>query len=155
MHAAGQPLVEPRARFGSAPAASAIAEGLQHIYDVQMKTKALEKLVKTYALSLPEATEDHPWGETVAKVHGKVFVFMGKPQDETKTYGFSVKLPESAVAVLEAPNAEPTGYGLGKSGWVSITFADGDEVDAGWVKSLVLESWRAVAPKRLSKAFDS
>jgi len=120
-----------------------------------MKIHTLEKLVKTYALSLPEATEDHPWGETVAKVHGKVFVFMGKPEDEPKKFGFSVKLPQSAVAVLEAENAEPTGYGLGRSGWVSITFSDGDAVDKDWVKALILESWRAVAPRRLVAAHSS
>jgi predicted DNA-binding protein (MmcQ/YjbR family) len=117
-----------------------------------MTIHALEKLVTTYAFSLPETTEDHPWGETVAKVRGKVFVFMGKPQDEPKKFGFSVKLPHSAIAVLEAPNAEPTGYGLGRHGWVSITFSDGDAVDEGWVKSLILESWRAVAPKKLVAA---
>ena len=117
-----------------------------------MKTAALEKLVKAYALSLPEATEDHPWGDTVAKVRGKVFVFMGRPEGESDRFGFSVKLPNSAVAVLELENAEPTGYGLGRSGWVSVIFDDGDAVDEGWVKSLILESWRAIAPKKLVKA---
>ena len=30
-----------------------------------------------HCLSLPEAVEDHPWGETVVKRGGKVFAFLG------------------------------------------------------------------------------
>ena len=33
--------------------------------------------VREFALSLPEAVEEHPWGEDVAKVRGKIFVFLG------------------------------------------------------------------------------
>ena len=118
-----------------------------------MKTAALEKLVLGYALSLPEATKDEPWeGDVVAKVRGKVFVFSGRPAP--RRWGFSVKLPNSAIAVLELPNAEPTGYGLGRHGWVSLTFDDGADVDAAFVRSLILESWKAVAPKKVVKAYE-
>lgn len=121
-----------------------------------MKLAAIEKLVLGYALSLPEATRDEPWeGDVVAKVRGKVFVFTGRPRDPPPRWGFSVKLPNSAIAVLELPNAEPTGYGLGRHGWISLTFAQGDEVDVDHVRSLILESWRAVAPKNLVKGYDA
>ena len=40
--------------------------------------KAEKRLVK-YALAFPEAWEDHPWGENVAKVRKKVFAFFGVP----------------------------------------------------------------------------
>ena len=46
-----------------------------------------------FALAYPGAWEDHPWGETVAKVKTKVFVFFGKP--EGGGLGLSVKLPQS------------------------------------------------------------
>jgi predicted DNA-binding protein (MmcQ/YjbR family) len=87
-------------------------------------------LVK-YALGKPEATEHHPWGETAIKVKGKVFLFLYR---DAKRLSLSTKLPgSSGVALL--PFAQPTGYGLGKAGWVSAAFED-----------------VAVAPKKLSAA---
>jgi hypothetical protein len=63
--------------------------------------------------------------------------------------GFSVKLPESGADVLDLPFTKPTGYGLGKSGWVTATFDPKDapplEILQGWIA----ESYRAVAPKKL------
>ncbi|MGH2727412.1 MAG: MmcQ/YjbR family DNA-binding protein, partial [Actinomycetota bacterium] len=52
--------------------------------------------VRAFALSLPEAYEDHPWGENVAKVKGKVFVFLGSGDaDPDHGPGMSVKLKDS------------------------------------------------------------
>ena len=104
-----------------------------------------------YALGLPEAFEDHPWGETVAKVNGKVFVFFGSGHGDT--YGMSVKLDESLEQALAVPGAAPTGYGLGKAGWVSVPFAEGTpplDVLKDWVE----ESYRRIAPKRLVRDLD-
>ncbi|MCB9764275.1 MAG: MmcQ/YjbR family DNA-binding protein [Alphaproteobacteria bacterium] len=106
-----------------------------------------------YALSLPEAWEDHPWDETVFKVRKKVFVFMGSPGDEG--LGFSVKLPDTFVDLLEEPFASPTGYGLGKAGWVSIRLRTGDEVTAEQALAWVEQSYRAVAPKTLARKLDA
>src|SRR6185436_9374507 len=100
--------------------------------------------ITRFALGLPGAAEDFPWGERVAKVNKKVFVFLGREPG-----GLSVKLPDSGLEVLALPGAEPTGYGLGKSGWVSIDYERaGVPVDVlcGWIE----ESHRAVAPKKLS-----
>ena len=65
-----------------------------------------------FALSLPEAWEDHPWGERVAKVRGKVFVFFGRDDSTLIT----VKLAESHGHASSLPGVEPTRYGLGRSG---------------------------------------
>lgn len=108
--------------------------------------------MRDYALALPGATEDFPWGERVVKVNKKVFVFLGKAEDEGGSFGFSVKLPESGEAALALPYAKPTGYGLGKSGWVSFSFAPRDQPDLAPLLAYVEESWRAVAPKKLVKA---
>lgn len=110
---------------------------------------AAYEALRLYGLTLPEATEDHPWGETALKVKGKVFVFMSLDE---KGLGLSTKLPESNALALELPFAKPTGYGLGKSGWVSarITDEDEDEVPTEMLKAWIEESYRAVAPKKLS-----
>ncbi|MEU1183358.1 MmcQ/YjbR family DNA-binding protein [Streptomyces sp. NPDC005820] len=47
--------------------------------------------VREFALGLPGATEEYPWGETVAKVNRKVFVFLGV-DDGSHPLGVTVKL---------------------------------------------------------------
>jgi len=75
--------------------------------------KAEKRLLK-YALAFPEAWEDHPWGENVAKVAKKVFVFLGTP--ESDDMAMCAKLPDSGDFALTFPFTEPAGYGLGKAG---------------------------------------
>ena len=112
----------------------------------------VRKRVREFALSLPGATEDFPWGECVAKVNGKVFVFLG-PDERTGPRLITVKLIESHGHALALPGAEPTGYGLGKSGWVNVPLhAEGATLDL--LRDLVEESYRIVAPKRLSAELD-
>src|SRR4051794_2596782 len=82
-------------------------------------------LLRRFALSMPGATEDHPWGETVAKIGGKVFVFLGTDPGTSGDLCFSVKLADSGKEALQLPFASPTGYGLGKHGWVTIKFPAG------------------------------
>src|SRR5688500_13862862 len=95
-----------------------------------------DKLLK-FALAMPEAVLDHPWGENVAKVKKKVFVFFGVPQKNE--FSMSVKLPRSGGAVLMSPFAKPTGYGLGKSGWVTLTFGPGDDPPLPLLQSWIVE----------------
>ncbi|MBA3376121.1 MAG: MmcQ/YjbR family DNA-binding protein [Gaiellaceae bacterium] len=106
--------------------------------------------IRTFALSLPEATEDHPWGEDVAKVRGKIFVFLGPARSRRMT----VKLEESHAHALSIDGAEPTGYGLGKSGWVTMPLRAPD-VNVDLLRDLVEESYRIVAPKRLVAELDA
>lgn len=114
-----------------------------------MKRKQdLFRVLRDFALGLPGAVEDHPWGETVVKVDKKVFVFLGSAES-AEGFAFSVKLPASAAAALEREGCEPTGYGLGKSGWVTVRPGAGAGAIAtaeclAWVE----ESYCAVATKR-------
>jgi predicted DNA-binding protein (MmcQ/YjbR family) len=110
-----------------------------------LRTRLIE-----FALSLPGAFEDHPWDETVAKVggSGKVFVFFGGPEG---TPAITVKLDESHAHALSLDGAQPTGYGLGKAGWVTIPLAGGT-FDV--LHDFVEESYRIVAPKRLVATLD-
>ena len=103
--------------------------------------------LRDYALALPGAHEDFPWGERVVKVGKKVFVFLGTDGGDL---GLSVKLPESGGMALALPFTEPTGYGLGKAGWVSATLPAGEEPPMDMLREWILESYRAVAPKKLA-----
>lgn len=114
------------------------------------KTSSLQsdlEALKAFAFGLPEAFEDHPWGESVAKVRRKVFVFFGRPQPDD--LHLSVKLPESGAELLAMPFATPTGYGLGKSGWVTIECTRDSRLPLELLRAFVTESYRAVAPKTL------
>ena len=72
--------------------------------------------VLEFALSLPEATEDHPWGEDVAKVRGKILVFCSPPASRRMT----VKLAESHAhalsvdGVLDARSYRRPGFVFGE-----------------------------------------
>lgn len=113
--------------------------------------KRPEAALRAFALTFPDATEDHPWGEMAFKVKGKVFLFLSR---HTGGLNATVKLPESGPHALGLPFAQPTGYGLGKHGWVTNTFAPGDDVPVEMLKEWVTESFRAVAPKKVVAAWD-
>jgi predicted DNA-binding protein (MmcQ/YjbR family) len=103
-----------------------------------------------FALSFPEASEDKPWGEDVVKVRGKIFVFLGPPGWKRIT----VKLDESHAHALSIESAQPAGYGLGKSGWVTVPVrAEG--LTIALLREWVEESYRIVAPKRLVAELDA
>lgn len=116
--------------------------------------RSVSRALRAYALSFPEATEDFPWGERVAKVNGKVFVFLGADPVPGGGMGLSVKLPSSGEEALELPFAEPTGYGLGKSGWVTARFGPDDTPPVEVLESWILESYRVVAPRKLVAQLD-
>lgn len=111
-----------------------------------------QQIAQDHALTYPGAWHDHPWGETVAKVGKKVFAFLGHPESEP---GISVKLPHSFLDVVERPYASPTGYGLGKAGWVSVGIGGPDGPTLEELAAWIDESYRAVAPKKLVKELDA
>jgi len=104
-----------------------------------------EALLRKQALGYPGAYEEFPWGERVIKVNKKIFVFL---HGDAKTLRITTKLPLSYGAALLAPFAKPTGYGLGKSGWVTASFNEGEYPPYDVLQSWIDESYRAIAPKR-------
>jgi predicted DNA-binding protein (MmcQ/YjbR family) len=115
---------------------------------------SLQQELRDFAFGLPEAWEDHPWGESVAKVGKKVFVFFGMEQpDRDGPIGFSVKLPQSHDEAMALPFTEPTGYGLDRGHWVTVHAPADSPADmlTAWIE----ESYRAVAPKALLKGLDA
>ncbi|MFE0516606.1 MmcQ/YjbR family DNA-binding protein [Streptomyces sp. NPDC058964] len=111
---------------------------------------------RAFALALPGTAEEFPWGESVAKVNSKVFVFLGV-DDGSHPVGITVKLKdESARAhALTSPGAEPAGYGLGRAGWVRIPLQESGAPKAGLLCDWIEESYRVIAPKRLIAELDA
>jgi predicted DNA-binding protein (MmcQ/YjbR family) len=110
-----------------------------------------EQTLRAMALDYPEAHEDHPWGECAFKVRKKVFLFMSRLDG---VLGLSLKLPASHGQALKLPYTEPTGYGLGKHGWVSARFPPDSKPPLGMLRDWMDESYRAVAPKKLVSQLD-
>jgi predicted DNA-binding protein (MmcQ/YjbR family) len=101
---------------------------------------------------LPEAArvDIEAWGgEPTFRVNGKNFVFT-----DAEATGISVKLPKEEAAALVAtdPRATPTGYGLGRHGWVSIDLGARPSKER-WreIEEWVRTSYTLVAPKRLAR----
>jgi predicted DNA-binding protein (MmcQ/YjbR family) len=132
------------------------ADPLHHAYDQ----------LRAFGLGLPEAWEDFPWGHTALKVRKKAFAFIargtegeseaGEAAEGPARLGLTCKLPHSAADALERPDAEPSGYGLGRHGWVSFSFVEGRPLPAlDQLQAWIVESYRAVAPKTLARALDA
>jgi predicted DNA-binding protein (MmcQ/YjbR family) len=98
---------------------------------------------------LPEAVrvDIEEWGgEPTFRVRGKNFVFTNQ---EASSLSFKLPKEEAAAVVATEPTIEPTGYGLGRHGWVSMTVDD----DTDWqqLEEWVRTSYTLVAPKKLAR----
>ncbi|HJV08407.1 MAG TPA: MmcQ/YjbR family DNA-binding protein [Acidimicrobiales bacterium] len=127
-------------------------------------TPATWDALRAFALGLPAAEEDFPWGETAIKVrvkpgippwrnegvYGPMFLWMG--QRDASQPAVCVKLTrsyEEAVAVAGATRT--TISGLGQWGWLTVPLS---QVDVPLASDWVEESYRNVAPKRFLAELD-
>ena len=108
--------------------------------------------LRAWGLTMPGAHRKAPWPEhDDLAVRDMTFAYLpaaGQP------FKLSVKLPYTGSVALDLPFAEPTGYGLGKSGWVSFNPAESEIPDLDQLKEWVEESYRAQAPRTLVKELD-
>ncbi len=121
--------------------------------------------VKDFALGLPGAYEDTPWGGSVARVKKGVFVYFGRSDEEKLKasekkrahigqpgdYSINVKLPRSGRKAIAAGIGRPSDYGMGAKGWVTLTFPPAASLPADDLKAWIEESYLAVAPPSLAK----
>jgi predicted DNA-binding protein (MmcQ/YjbR family) len=110
-------------------------------------TDAVLKELREFGLAYPGAHTKSPWpGHLDLAVKDKTFAYLSV---EGEPFGISCKLPHSGAAALMLPFTVPTGYGLGKSGWVSAKFGEGETPPVDLLKEWIDESYRAQAPKKL------
>lgn len=110
-----------------------------------------EAALRDFALTFPGAVEEHPWDHIAIKVKGKMFLILGGPEDRLSV---TTKLPSTGRLALLLPFASPTGYGLGKSGWVTGEFGQTDAVPVDRLCEWIDESYRAIAPKKFVAELD-
>lgn len=113
----------------------------------QSATDAGLRALRTFGLAYPNAHTKSPWpGHLDLAVNDKTFAYLSL---EGEPFSISCKLPRSCEKALMLPFAQPTPYGLGKSGWVSAQFPEGKPLPLDMLKAWIDESYRAQAPKRL------
>jgi predicted DNA-binding protein (MmcQ/YjbR family) len=111
-----------------------------------------EKRIEAIVARLPEAVrvDIEAWdGEPTFRVNGKNFVF-AHPEFSSIT----VKLPkeEAEAVVATDPAVTPTGYGLGRHGWVSVALpAKPTAARWGQVEEWIRTSFTLIAPKKLAR----
>jgi predicted DNA-binding protein (MmcQ/YjbR family) len=114
--------------------------------------------LRTFALDLPGAYEDFPWGDRVAKVGKKIFAFLGRADEggerAERGVGLAVKLRDSHEEALGMDFTTPSGYGLGRHGWVNCQFPPGADVPVELLCDWIDESYRLIAAKRLVAELD-
>lgn len=108
--------------------------------------------LRAYGLTFPGAHLKSPWPNHLdLAVNDKTFAYLSPPGEP---FAISCRLPDSHKAALRLPYTSPTGYGLGKWGWVSASIPKG-KVDLEMLKAWLEESYRTQAPKRLVKELDA
>ena len=114
---------------------------------------AIVKELRAFGLTYPGAHSKAPWpGHDDLAVNDKTFAYLaanGEP------FSISCKLIYTGEAALELPYAKPTGYGLGKSGWVTFSPSETEMPPIEQLKEWIDESYRAQAPKKLVKQLDA
>jgi predicted DNA-binding protein (MmcQ/YjbR family) len=116
-------------------------------------SEALMKALRAYGLTFPGAHCKSPWpGHDDLAVKDKTFAYLSA---EGEPFSVSCKLPYTSEVALGLPYATPTGYGLGKSGWVTFEPSPEELPSLGQLKEWIEESYRAQAPRKLVKELDS
>lgn len=116
------------------------------------RTDSLLRALRSFGLGLPGAHVKSPWPnhEDLA-VRDKTFAYL---PCEGRPFELSCKLPYTREAALDLPFATPTGYGLGKSGWVTFAPSEVEIPSIEQMQEWIEESYRAQAPRRLVKELD-
>lgn len=101
--------------------------------------------VRSYALSLPETSEQFTWGMPTFRVAGKLFLTL--PEGETS---MAVRCPiaDRDELVLAEPDKFWIAAHEANNAWVRVRLAALDDRDE--LEAIVLDSWRLAAPGHLT-----
>ena len=109
--------------------------------------KSATQRLREICLALPEGAEQETWGDLTWRVRAKIFAM--QRSDEGRL-GVWFKAPPGSQAVLVG--ADPDRFFappyVGPKGWVGMRLDEKPDWDE--VRTLIIRSYRLVAPKKLS-----
>jgi hypothetical protein len=107
--------------------------------------------IREWVLALPGTSEVFvdKWGEYTLRAGEKIIV-IGDPERPTASVKASVA--DQAELLASAPDTYAKAAYVGRYGWVTVTLA---KADAGELQRVIADAWRATAPKKVVKAYDS
>ncbi len=103
----------------------------------------------TAGLALPSVEERVTWGTSHTLRIGDRMFALGAPDSVHVTVKASRE--EQAELVADDPETFSVAPYVGRFGWVRIAL---ERIDPGELRELLVEAWRATAPKKLLRAFD-
>jgi predicted DNA-binding protein (MmcQ/YjbR family) len=108
------------------------------------------KRISDICLTLPDTELTMTWGEPHFRVANKIFCGYGKEKGK-ETIGFKLDMEHADILVRNDPRFTRAPY-VGHKGWVSMDANAVKEWDE--VRTLVLESYRLIAPKKTLAKLD-
>ena len=103
--------------------------------------------IRKICLGLPESYEEETWGTATFRVQRKIFAMVASEKGSTTASMKASREDQAAMLSQGKPFFYPS-Y-VGSKGWIGIDLRAG-ELDWEEVEEVVHESYRLVAPKRLS-----
>ncbi len=98
-----------------------------------------------------ERVDIEAWGgEPTFRIRGKNFVFSSH---DGRILSFKLGKEEAHAVVASDDECDPTGYGLGRHGWITLVMTatpDDDRWDE--IEEWIRTSYTLVAPKKLARA---
>lgn len=109
--------------------------------------------IRDYCLSLPDTSEETPFGPEVLvyKVHAKMFALLGF-DDSLVTINLK-NSPEVNLELREQYDFIVPGYHMNKKHWNTVRVVS--QIDRDMLKGLIKASYEAVLPKKKQKPSSS
>lgn len=104
--------------------------------------------VRRLCLKLPEAYEEETWGEATFRVRKKIFAMAGGHGPAKPAVSVKVSREDQEALLAQGDPFFFPGY-VGTKGWIGVDLTS-HRVDWAELEELITESFRLIAPKRLS-----
>lgn len=108
-----------------------------------------KQAIRDIALGFPEAAEKETWGHPTFRVRDKIFVSYGVDDDGRPQATMKAAPGEQESLLAEGEPFFFPKY-VGSKGWIGVRLDD--ETDWRAIAELVIDSYREVAPKKLSSS---